>query len=103
MAPLSARRVLGALFLATALVSILAPPVLAQTAKIETAATANGQTLVLTHYATAGGAPVLMIHGFGANGNEWDLPGESFARALFAAGYDVWIGDWRRSGRAPVR
>jgi alpha-beta hydrolase superfamily lysophospholipase len=67
------------------------------------ATTADGNTLAIRRLHVAGGAPVLMLHGFGTNLNEWDLPSQSFARYLAQQGFDVWMGNWRRIGQAPER
>jgi pimeloyl-ACP methyl ester carboxylesterase len=50
-------------------------------------------------------APVLLLHGLAQNLHGWDLPvpGHSLARHLSAAGFDVWLGNFRGHGRRPHR
>lgn len=97
-----------ALLLSAIAVLAAAPPARAQTAPPYTvvrdsALTADGVTLALRHLVVPGGAPVLMIHGFGTNMNEWDLPSKSFADYLARQGFDVWLANTRRTGKAPDR
>ena len=48
-----------------------------------------------------GGPAAILAHGFGGNGNEFDLPraGRNLAVCLARAGYDVWISSFRGNGR----
>ncbi|HVY61194.1 MAG TPA: alpha/beta fold hydrolase [Planctomycetota bacterium] len=103
-------RFLGTLVLgAAALVAAAALPAPARAAGAsytvvrETAKTSDGVTLAIRRLAEPGAVPVLLVHGLGSNGEEWDLPGKSFARDLAGAGYDVWIANCRRTGKAPYR
>ncbi len=64
-------------------------------------ATADGLTLRGARYAVPGAQPVILAHGFGGNGNEFDLPraGRNLALHLARAGYDVWVSSFRGNGR----
>ena len=63
--------------------------------------TADGVTLRGTRYAVPGAQPVILAHGFGGNGSEFDLPraGRNLAVCLARAGYDVWISSFRGNRR----
>jgi pimeloyl-ACP methyl ester carboxylesterase len=63
--------------------------------------TADGITLRGARYAVPGAQPVILAHGFGGNGNEFDLPraGRNLAVHLARAGYDVWMSSFRGNGR----
>lgn len=91
--------------LAAALALVLAAPALgrAYTVELEIAITADGEALAMKRLKNPGGTPVLMIHGFGSNLNEFDLPSASFARELAARNFDVWLANMRRVGKAPFR
>jgi len=66
--------------------------------------TADGVTLRGKRYAVPGAVPVLLVHGFEGNGNEFDLPrpGRNLAVFLAREGFDVWIANFRGNGRAPA-
>jgi len=61
----------------------------------------DGIKLNLIHYLAEGGAsrgPVLLVHGAGARAGFFTPPVEtSLVAALLAAGYDVWLENWRAS------
>jgi pimeloyl-ACP methyl ester carboxylesterase len=67
--------------------------------------TADGVTLRLKRYIREGGQPVLLVHGFFANGSCFDLPHKDHNLALYLAerGYDVWVASFRGCGREPYR
>jgi pimeloyl-ACP methyl ester carboxylesterase len=53
--------------------------------------------------AAAPGAPVLFVHGMGANRHNFDLnPRHSLARHVAAAGFDAWVVELRGRGASPV-
>ncbi|NMB77060.1 MAG: alpha/beta hydrolase [Myxococcales bacterium] len=64
-------------------------------------ATDDGWTVHLYHLEGASGAPVLFVHGMGANRFNFDLnERHSLARAALAQGYDPWIVEMRGRGRS---
>ncbi len=67
--------------------------------------TTDGLTLRPKRYANPGGVPVLLCHGFGGNGNTFDLPreGRNMAVHLARDGFDVWVSSFRGCGREPYR
>lgn len=93
-----------ATLLVAALLALASPTAAhAYTVERETTTTADGVPLVLKRLKTPGAVPVLLVHGLGANGDEWDLPSKSMARFLAQQGFDVWVASCRRTGRAPYR
>ena len=57
--------------------------------------TADGWQLKLRHF-PADGPPVVLVHGMGANHNNWDFRAEvSLAAYLQARGWDVWVPELR--------
>jgi pimeloyl-ACP methyl ester carboxylesterase len=68
--------------------------------------TADGARLAVKRRPVAGGVPVVLAHGLGANANQWDLPAvraadyhyQSFASQLQAHGFDVWMLNVRGCG-----
>lgn len=68
--------------------------------------TADGWKLVLRRYRVAGQLdpakfPVILCHGFGYNGNFFDLSADvTLARYLANQGFDVWVVDLRGSGQS---
>jgi pimeloyl-ACP methyl ester carboxylesterase len=90
---------------ALALLAFLAigAPARAYTVESAIAVTQDRVVLALKRYKNPGGEPVLMIHGFGSNMYEFDLPSMSLADALARAGFDVWLANWRRTGKRPFR
>jgi pimeloyl-ACP methyl ester carboxylesterase len=102
------RRAAASFLLALAAAAAAAPrPGLAQnvafTVQAEVARTQDGETLAIKRLAVPGGTPVLFLPGFGSNMWEFDLPSASLARYLASRGYDVWLANWRRTGKAPFR
>ncbi|MCC6641234.1 MAG: alpha/beta fold hydrolase [Deltaproteobacteria bacterium] len=71
------------------------------------ARTRDGWNIALYRYTPRRGAhatPVLLCHGMGSNRFNMDGPGTtSLARALHAAGYDVWLIELRGAGRSQRR
>ncbi len=62
--------------------------------------TADGWRLVLRRY-PGGGAPVLFVHGMGANSCNFDLNSRySLARFLAARGFDSWVVELRGRGES---
>ncbi len=74
-------------------------------ARLETFRTADGAVLRVKRYASEGGQPVILAHGFTGNGLEFDLPHRRHNLALFLAenGFDVWVSSFRGCGREPYR
>lgn len=70
-----------------------------------TTVTRDGLRLSLKRYASPGGRPLLVVHGFASNDIYWDSPVEkySFAKFLHARGFDVWIGNLRGAGSRGFR
>src|SRR5688572_27623197 len=99
MLPFRPMRLFVPLFAALLAASV---PAFAQTVERHTATTTDGVDLVLKRLAAPGAVPVLLLHGLGSSAAEWDLPSKSFARALYQAGYDVWMSNHRRTGRTPA-
>jgi pimeloyl-ACP methyl ester carboxylesterase len=66
--------------------------------EIHYATTADGWRLAVLRYRTEGRPPVLLVHGLAANAANFDLQDRSLARALQAAGYDVWVLELRGRG-----
>jgi pimeloyl-ACP methyl ester carboxylesterase len=68
--------------------------------------TADGARLAVKRRPVAGGVPVVLAHGLGANANQWDLPEVrtaafqycSFASQLQEHGFDVWMLNFRGCG-----
>ncbi|MCB9762101.1 MAG: alpha/beta fold hydrolase [Alphaproteobacteria bacterium] len=58
--------------------------------------------LRLVRYPGGSKAPVLLLHGFAADGRIFahGTTEACLAEALYAAGHEVWIGNWRASGTA---
>ncbi len=70
------------------------PPNVAPDGQVK-AVTADGWVLPLRHYAGPG-APVLLVHGMGANHYNWDYRDEvSLAVYLQEEGFDVWVPELR--------
>ncbi len=69
----------------------------------ERAHTSDGVLLGMRRYPRPGAPPVLLLHGLAQNLEGWDVdvPGHSLAAHLSAAGFDVWLGNFRGHGRAP--
>jgi len=67
--------------------------------------TEDGLTLRGKRYANPGGMPAILVAGFAGNGFNFDLAFEecNFALGLARRGYDVWIGNFRGTGRAPYK
>jgi pimeloyl-ACP methyl ester carboxylesterase len=67
--------------------------------------TEDGVTLRGKHYAREGGTPVILMAGFAGNGFNYDLAHEDCNMALFLArrGYDVWVANFRGTGRVPFK
>ena len=73
--------------------------------RIESVFTEDGVELKLKRYVNEGAQPVLLVHGFLANGYCFDLPYKDHNMALYLAehAYDVWIASFRGCGREPYR
>jgi pimeloyl-ACP methyl ester carboxylesterase len=73
--------------------------------RAETFETGDGVSLKLKRYVNEGGQPILLVHGFFANGFCFDLPHKDHNMALYLAerGYDVWVASFRGCGREPYR
>jgi len=59
--------------------------------------------IAMRRYATPEGEPVVLLHGLSQNMNGWDLPlsNRSLARQLHAAGFDLWLVNFRNHGKSP--
>jgi len=73
--------------------------------RVESVLTEDGVELKLKRYVSEGAQPVLLVHGFFANGYCFDLPHQNHNMALYLAerGYDVWVASFRGCGREPYR
>jgi pimeloyl-ACP methyl ester carboxylesterase len=73
---------------------------------IEYVATADGARIAVKRRPVPGGVPVVMVHGLGANANQWDLPEvqtpefhyRSPASQLQESGLDLWMLNFRGYG-----
>jgi len=67
--------------------------------------TADGVTLRGKRYPNAGRTPLVLMAGFMGNGYNYDLAIEECNFALYLArrGYDVWVGNFRGTGREPYK
>ncbi|MFN3199298.1 MAG: alpha/beta hydrolase [Bradymonadia bacterium] len=85
--------------------AIVSTPVSTPEFTCERTVTVDGVMLGMRRYPRPGAQPVLVLHGLAQNLNGWDLPipGHSFAHHLWAAGFDVWLGNFRGHGRDPHR
>jgi pimeloyl-ACP methyl ester carboxylesterase len=73
--------------------------------RVESFETEDGVTLKLKRYVSGGAQPVLLVHGFLANGSCFDLPHKGHNLAIYLAerGYDVWVASFRGCGQGPYR
>jgi pimeloyl-ACP methyl ester carboxylesterase len=75
-------------------------------ALIEYVSTADGARIAVKRRPVAGGMPVVLVHGLGTNGDQWDLPEvktpdfhyRSLASRLEESGLDLWILNFRGCG-----
>lgn len=69
------------------------------------AQTEDGLTLRGKRYANEGARPVLLLAGFSGNGFNYDIAFEesNFALHLARKGYDVWVCNFRGTGREPYK
>jgi pimeloyl-ACP methyl ester carboxylesterase len=67
--------------------------------------TSDGLVLRGKRYPNPGATPVILVAGFSGNGFNYDIAFErsNFALCLARAGYDVWIGNFRGTGREPYK
>ncbi|GIW71796.1 MAG: hypothetical protein KatS3mg102_1338 [Planctomycetota bacterium] len=70
--------------------------------QFEQAQTADGVTLRLVRLHNPGGTPVVLLHGIGANAQEFLLPGRALGEYLAGLGYDVWCANFRYAGRGQL-
>lgn len=68
-------------------------------------ATDDGLTLRGKRYRSDGAVPVILMAGFSGNGFDYDLAFEECNFALYLArrGYDVWVANFRATGREPYK
>ena len=67
--------------------------------------TDDGLTLRGKRYANRDATPLILLAGFGGNGFNYDIAFErsNFAVYLARKGYDVWVGNFRGTGREPYK
>ena len=65
--------------------------------------TEDGAVIRGKRYVNEGAQPIILAHGFLANGYEFDIPRKDRNLATYLArkGYDVWISSFRGNGREP--
>src|SRR5262249_19216077 len=66
--------------------------------EIHYATTTDGWRLAILRYRAEGRPAVLLVHGLAVSSANFDLHDRSLARALQAAGYDVWVLELRGRG-----